>query len=104
VTRPDLSLSHTLTILSTLRIPFGGDFYFERSQCLAPPDEDCVEVIRLLGFPAQQPPGGVFSHLQESNMSNASEMRGQELWISLTGRNLDDHDLIVMITRPPEGE
>jgi hypothetical protein len=61
-----------------------------------------VEVIRLLGYPAQQSED-FLSHLlsRERDSGGSGEAMVPELWISLTGRNVEDHDPIVTITRHP---
>lgn len=89
LTSPLLS---SLPPLIVVRIPCGGEFHFCRTQLFPPADEECVEVLRLLGYARQQ-------SISTGRLSVEAE--DQELWISLTGRNLDDHDPIALITRHP---
>lgn len=52
-----------------------------------------MEVTRLRGYAWQQT-SKMFSSLSSQ----------QELWISLTGRNIDDHDPIVKVIEHPREE
>lgn len=64
------------------RLQHQETFHFIRLQTLPPPDDECVEVVRLFGY---------------------LERAGERLfgWASLTGRTVEDHDCILAITNMP---
>jgi hypothetical protein len=73
--------------MSTIvRLPEGGVFAVQTTAVLAPPDEDCVEVVRLGGHP-----------LEETSLESRTHdgVRSRLLWISFTGRTVSDHMPIV---------
>lgn len=76
--------------MNNYRFLYGEQFYYVSTQTLPPPDEECVEVIRLKGY----------VYHQINKVLNLQPT--QELWISLTGRNVDDHDSIVIINKRPK--
>lgn len=64
------------------RLQYEETFFFTKLQSLAPPDEECVAVIRLYGYVLRD---------------------GRRLfgWASLTGRTVEDHESILSITKAP---
>jgi len=68
------------------RLASGALFLFTETLVLPAPDDECVPVTRLRGRPAD-----MSAHLDHSG----------EIWVSLTGRTVDDHAPILEILSMP---
>ena len=66
---------------------------------LSPPDEECVPVVRLGGFPVNRK-GDIIENwgggIQQSG-SDGNERCLRLLWVSFSGRTIVDHDPIMEI-------
>lgn len=69
--------------ITVSRLPTGGLFVVHTTAVLPPPDDDCVAVVRLGGYPV------------EACVGDRHHIGGDLLWISLTGRAISDHLPIV---------